>query len=260
MDTVLMPGTGFVEIALAAGQQVGAEIIEELTLQAPLLLPEGCTVQLQVTVSEFDAEMRRQIDIYSNSQAAGEGEGEEAWVHHATGTLCSEQEVSSPGTFAGEEWPPPGAQEVDVEFFYDRLADAGYAYGPAFRGLRRAFQNGDEFFAEVALDEERAGEAQNYCVHPALSDAALHVGLLASEGQAEVEVPFSFAGVRLFGRGAGALRVRVGRVGDEGQGAAAASLYAFDAQGDPVFTVQGLRTQAIDRVPIAGGGGDRQPL
>ncbi len=250
MDTVLMPGTGLVEIALAAAQHVGSHGVEELTLQAPLFLPGERTVQLQVTVSEPDSQMRRQIEIYSQSRA-GEDESEDAWVRHATGTLCSEQGMSSLSAFAGGEWPPIGAQELDVEFFYDRLAEAGYTYGPAFQGLRRAFQSGEEFFAEIALDEERAGEAQSYCVHPALSDAALHVGLLASEERQQVEVPFSFAGVRLYGRGAGALRVRLGRTGD-GDGGAAASLAAFDAQGDPVFAIEELRTQAIDMAQLQG--------
>jgi acyl transferase domain-containing protein/D-arabinose 1-dehydrogenase-like Zn-dependent alcohol dehydrogenase/acyl carrier protein len=254
MGTVLMPGTGLVELALAAGQHVGSEVVEELTLQAPLLLPEDRTVQLQVTVSEPDSEMRRQVVIYSHSQG-DDHESDEAWVRHATGTLCSEQGAASLGAFAGGEWPPAAAQAIDVEFFYDRLAEAGYAYGPTFQGLRRAFQNGEEFFAEIVLDEEQAGEAQSYCVHPALSDAALHVGLLAPDVQGKVEVPFSFAGVRLFGRGASALRIHLARVSE---GDAGASLRAFDAQGDPVFMINELRTQAIDlsQLQVAGDGGD----
>ena len=38
--TVLLPGTAFLELALRAGEEVGAETVEELTLQAPLVLPE----------------------------------------------------------------------------------------------------------------------------------------------------------------------------------------------------------------------------
>src|SRR6187551_321452 len=38
--TVLLPGTALVELALKAGSEVGAELLEELTLQAPLILPE----------------------------------------------------------------------------------------------------------------------------------------------------------------------------------------------------------------------------
>jgi polyketide synthase 12 len=255
MGAILMPGTGFLELALAAGQRVGSAVIEELTLQAPLLLPEDRAVQLQVTVSEPDPDGRRKLDIYSRSQG-GESEGDEEWIHHVAGMLCTEQGRPSLGALTDGEWPPAGAREMDVEFFYDRLAEAGYTYGPTFQGLRRAFDGGDELFAEIALDDESADGAQSFCVHPALSDAALHVGLLASEGDAAVEVPFSFAGVRLFGRGAVALRVRLSRAQDGDTGAG--GLSAFDAQGDPVFAIEEMRTQAIDlsQVQVAEDTGD----
>ncbi|AQA20812.1 beta-ketoacyl synthase, N-terminal domain protein [Rhodococcus sp. MTM3W5.2] len=38
-DTVLVPGTGLVELAWRAGDQLGCDRIEELTLEAPLMLP-----------------------------------------------------------------------------------------------------------------------------------------------------------------------------------------------------------------------------
>ncbi|WP_184491556.1 polyketide synthase dehydratase domain-containing protein [Streptomyces sp. I6] len=48
--TVLLPGTGFLELALQAGHHVGCGTVEELTLEAPLILPErgGLDVQLNV--------------------------------------------------------------------------------------------------------------------------------------------------------------------------------------------------------------------
>ena len=72
MGSVLVPGTGFVELALAVGQRVGAEIIEELTLQAPLLVGEQGAVQVQLIVSEADPEGRREIGIYSRLQEVSE--------------------------------------------------------------------------------------------------------------------------------------------------------------------------------------------
>ncbi len=48
--TVLFPGTGFVELAIRAGDEVGCPYVRELTLQAPLVLPESGAVQVQVSV------------------------------------------------------------------------------------------------------------------------------------------------------------------------------------------------------------------
>jgi acyl transferase domain-containing protein/acyl carrier protein len=246
MDAVPMPGMGFVELALAAGQHVGAEAIEELTLYAPLLLADDGAVQLQLTVSELDPEGRRELSIYSCPQQESQdiSAGKE-WTRHASGVLCSGEDMPGPESVRfGEQWPPSGAQELDSEFFYDRLAEAGYGYGPSFQGLRRVFGVGEELFAEVALDTERANEAQSFCVHPALADSALHAALLSAGQSAEVEVPFAFSGVRLFGRGAGALRVRLARDADDAQ---TMTLAAVDEEGDPVFAIAALQTRAIDQ-------------
>jgi pimaricinolide synthase PimS1 len=251
MDSVLMPGTGFVELALAVGQRVGSEVVEELTLQAPLLLDDqGGAVQLQITVSEANSEGHRELGIYSRSQEISEDEsGDVQWTCHAVGALGSVHAAPDPEPerlqLSGE-WPPPGAQEQDSEFFYDRLAEAGYNYGPSFQGLRKVFATEDALFAEVVLEEEHASEAQGFCIHPALSDASLHAAVLASlDGEdAEVGVPFAFSGVRLFGRGASALRVCLRR---EAGDAKSLSLIAVDEQGDPVFSIRSLQARAIDQ-------------
>ncbi len=39
--TVVFPGAGFVELAIRAGDEVGCSTVDELTLQAPLMLPVG---------------------------------------------------------------------------------------------------------------------------------------------------------------------------------------------------------------------------
>ncbi|WP_172388275.1 polyketide synthase dehydratase domain-containing protein, partial [Streptomyces sp. MNP-20] len=55
---VLLPGTAFVELAVRAGDEVGCGVLEELTLAAPLVLPERGAVQLQVSVGAEDADGR----------------------------------------------------------------------------------------------------------------------------------------------------------------------------------------------------------
>ncbi len=258
MGTVLMPGTGFVELALAAGQHVGSEMVEELTLQAPLLLSDDNAVQLQITVSAPDEEGHRQLTIYSRPQDASGDASDDDWIGHASGVLGSGAAMGGPDTAGlgmAEEWPPPGSEELDSEYFYDRLAEAGYGYGPVFQGLRRVFREGEDLFAEVELDEDHRSEAQAFCIHPALSDSALHAVLLSADRLAEIEVPFAFSGVRLFARGAGILRVHL--AGD-GEGSIS-SLRAVDELGDPVFSIQGMQARIIDQSQLrsaARGGAD----
>ena len=53
-----------------------------------------------------------------------------------------------------DEWPPEGAEPIDVSEAYPELAARGYEYGPAFRGLRSVWRRGGEVFVEAALPEQ----------------------------------------------------------------------------------------------------------
>ncbi len=268
MDTVLLPGTGFIELALAAGERVGAGVVEELTLIAPLVLDEdGAAVQLQVTVADPDEQGRCAIGIYSRPEDAGglEGEQREAgeWVCHAVGALGPDAgdggglAGSGLEVFGAEVWPPQGVEEVDTEFFYDRVAEAGYGYGPWFQGLRRAWVAGDVLYAELALDPECASGAAGFGVHPALLDAALHSGLLrASDDQSmgAPVVPFAFSGVRLYGHGAAALRVRLSLVSGADDDSQILSLAAVDELGGPVLSIDSLQSRPVDQAALQSAG------
>src|SRR5262249_9138461 len=144
-ETKLLPGTAFVELALAAAAEVGLACVEELELEAPLALPAEGATAIQVHVEKADGESaRRRFTIHSCS---AEG-GEDAWIRHASGVLCAARR--SPA-FDLKQWPPERAEAVSVEEIYPGLAAAGLAYGESFRGLRMAWRRGRDHFAEVAL-------------------------------------------------------------------------------------------------------------
>ncbi|KOV65739.1 hypothetical protein ADL00_18645, partial [Streptomyces sp. AS58] len=122
-DSTLLPGTAFVEFVARAGEQVGAPLVENLHLSAPLVLPARDGVQLQVVVGEADEAGRRAVEVYSRPEReAGSGEG--AWTLNAQGSLAPAGTVEGEGE--GEVlavWPPAGAQEVPLEGAYERLAE-----------------------------------------------------------------------------------------------------------------------------------------
>ncbi|MFE7037456.1 SDR family NAD(P)-dependent oxidoreductase, partial [Streptomyces sp. NPDC057621] len=225
---VLFPGTGFVELAIRAGDQVGCGRIEELTLRTPLALPQRGGVQVQVVVGEADALGARRVSVHSRD------EGMSVWTQHAAGTL-------TPGAHDGrdlEQWPPLGATPVELDGFYGGLVESGLEYGPVFRGLRAAWRRGEEVFAEVALPEQVEGDG--FGLHPALLDAGLHAVALSGAVGDGVVLPFAWSGVELFASGAGALRVRV-VPSDSG----AVSLQVADASGRAVATVESLALREI---------------
>ncbi len=247
LGSVLMPGAGFVELALRAGRELGCEQVEELTLEAPLVLGDGEAVQLQVTLGAADDDGARAVEIYSRQEGA---EADGRWVRHATGTLAPDAEAGGMGV-GPATWPPEGAEALPLDGFYDRIADAvGFVYGPAFQGLRAAWRHGDELLAEIELPDAEHADAGRFGIHPALLDAALHTAFGAGMGAARL--PFSWRGVRLAAAGATALRVRVA-LGD-----GELSIEATDADGLPLLAVESLATRPVDRgqIEAARRGGD----
>ncbi|MDI5943173.1 polyketide synthase dehydratase domain-containing protein, partial [Micromonospora sp. DH15] len=62
-------------------------------------------------------------------------------------------------------WPPPHARPADLTGFYAGLAADGYAYGPAFQGLRAVWTGDDEVYAEVELPAGQRADADRYHLH-----------------------------------------------------------------------------------------------
>ncbi|QLE70650.1 SDR family NAD(P)-dependent oxidoreductase [Streptomyces rectiverticillatus] len=234
-ETALLPGTAFVELAIAAGDELGCGRVSELTLEAPLLLPARGAVQVQVRVGDADGAGQRPVTVHSRPE-----DGDAGWTRHASGLL--EPDAADAG-FDLAAWPPAGAQPVAVDDLYDRLAGQGYHYGPAFQGLRAAWRRGEETFAEIELPVE----AESFGLHPALFDAALHAAGLGGPEEGTARLPFSWTGVSLYAAGATALRVRI-------TGTDVTTLRLADATGAPVAAVDGLVSRTADPGALAAAG------
>ena len=173
-------------------------------------------------------------------------------MRHATGALALETGdgdavvAASAGRLAGGVWPPVGAESLDLEGFYDRVAGLGLEYGPVFQGLTAAWRDGEDLYAEVSLSEEYERQAESFVIHPALLDSALHPGVLladnaAAGGEGGVRIPFVWQGVSVSAVGAGLLRV-----GLLSRGAGAMSLVAVDGAGEPVVSVESVSVREFD--------------
>ncbi|MFB7507101.1 type I polyketide synthase, partial [Streptomyces broussonetiae] len=200
--TVLLPGTAFVEMALQAAGRTGCDTVDELTLHAPLILPEQGALAVQVAVGG-ERDGRRELTVWSR-RADGE---DTPWTRNAAGVLtCAPADGTSPAELTA--WPPADAEPVDLDGLYPALAGIGYGYGEVFQGLRAMWRRGDELFAEAALPEGARATAAAYGVHPALLDAVLHVNLLDLPGGQAV-LPFAWGGVTLHAAGTDTLRLHL---------------------------------------------------
>ncbi|MFF6829685.1 SDR family NAD(P)-dependent oxidoreductase [Streptomyces longwoodensis] len=233
----VLPGTAFLELARRAGELIGDLRVEELILEVPLTLPAEGDTALRVVVGEPDTAGRRSVEVHTRPEEPGS-----PWTRHATGVLVEDTD-DTPGAGGGTvaelvQWPPAAAEAVDLDDLYPRLAGTGLEYGPAFQGLRAAWRRGEEIFAEVALTDHERGRAQEFGLHPALMDAALHA--LGMDDHHGLRLPFAFHGVRTYAPGTSELRVRLAPVGD-----AAIRVDLADSLGTPVATVERLVLRAL---------------
>jgi acyl transferase domain-containing protein/NADPH:quinone reductase-like Zn-dependent oxidoreductase/acyl carrier protein len=239
MGSVLLPGTAFVELAFQAGNRLGCDQIEELTLRAPLMLPAQGGVQFQLMAGPSDEAGRRPVRLHSRRENAT---ADQPWTEHAVGVLATAEvavQQRREWTDLSQKWPPTGAIPVAVEDFYERLAEHGYEYGQCFQGLRAAWRRDDEIFAEVVLPESAQAEACRYAIHPALLDAALHAAGVGVD-TAHTRLPYSWTGVRLHAAGADQLRVRLSPTGTD-----TVTVEVADTTGAPVAGIDSLLLRPV---------------
>ena len=256
---LLLPGAALLELALHAGQRTGCGRVHELTLESPLVLDEQAAVQLQVSVGAPGEDGLRSLHIDARVEptAAELAELSDNWIRHASGLIgpVLEETQSALDDWSGTmtsrltgEWPPPAATALQIDDLYERLADSGLEYGPAFQGLDRVWQDGLDIFAEVSLPTDQGDRADAFGLHPALLDAALHASISSASTEQNgplehgLSLPYCWRGVSLHAAGASALRVGL-RLSGKGT----VSLQLADRYGVLVASIDSLSVRPIQQ-------------
>ncbi|WP_062990511.1 type I polyketide synthase [Nocardia anaemiae] len=239
--SVLLPGTGLVELVSVAGRLVDCPRIEELVLESPLVFDAGVGMAIQLEIAAPDERGHCAVVVYARPDSDHEPS---SWNRHATGSVAPAGSVRP--ALPQAQWAPADAVPVPVADLYAALADLGYEYGPAFRNVQAAWQRGDEIYVEIeapSAELETGG-----WVHPALLDAAFHVAIAAAGDLLEpgkVLLPFAFHGVSVARTGASRLRVRLRRDGDH------LAATVTDGVGQPLATIESVRVAAVSRKQLA---------
>ncbi|XVS67553.1 SDR family NAD(P)-dependent oxidoreductase [Actinosynnema sp. CA-299493] len=191
----IVPGAAFVDLALRAGP------IGELTTTGPLALPAAVRLAVQGDTVQCTADGRP----------------------HAIGTLAAADAAVDATPVPLTEWPPD-AEEVTLTGFYDQVAELGLRYGPAFRGLARAWRGDGEVFAEVDVPVDSFAVGL---------DAVLHAAAFLFEPD-QALLPHVWRDVRRHGD------TRIARARLTRLGAAEARVDLADEHGRPVASVGSL--------------------
>ncbi len=236
LGTPILPGTGFLAVALHAALRTGAGPVEELVVHAPLVVRERSDTQLQVVVDAPDGTGRRALRVLSRG---GDIAGNDTWTRHAEGTLAPPAELPPAGSASGTGWnveADPDAPPIEITTAYAELTRRGYDYGPAFRGLRTVRGSGGEVFADIVLDEAAGYGDPVFDLHPALLDAAIQAALVGLfETADETLVPFAWSGVTVHTVVPPAVRARIRKTGAD-----SVAMMLTDREGNLVASIDSL--------------------
>nr|WP_234360457.1 type I polyketide synthase [Streptomyces sp. DSM 15324] len=232
-EAAVLPTAALVDLLTHVGEQIQAPVIRELTVSAPIVVPEAGGTLLQLTLAAPDAEGRRSLGVHARADASATGQ--DGWREHAVGTLAPWDEATALPESDLSSWPPMGAVEVA---------------GPVRDGVGAVWEAQGRLYAEVHLPEsaEDDADADRYGVHPTVLDAALQLaGRLDGVTSAAQLLAHSVRGVRAHATGARSLRVCLTRAGTN-----TVEVSAADDDGAAVLAVEAvtLRPLAADELPV----------
>ncbi|MBX3010154.1 MAG: type I polyketide synthase, partial [Caldilineaceae bacterium] len=257
-STIIYPGAGYLEMALAVAAQAGVSgQIESIVFHkalplAPATDDQNAAPRFQVVLTG-DA-----IEIYSQGQAT-QPDATPAWLHHATAKVARTTPASLAAAAAIDLDTVRAhlAAPLEQATCYAQFRALGLVYGPAFQGITQLWRTSDEALSEIQLHESLMTGLEDYQVHPVLLDLCLQtfLGVMAADAiqqpQQTVFLPVQIDALRvqrsplpgepLYCHAHLTVREATRLAGD---------LQLYDAAGQLLVTFQGLHCQAI-AVPTA---------
>ena len=148
--TVLLPGTGLLELSFAAARAVGLTTVSQLTLVSPLVLPQRVRSAFRSSWMDLRAGWHvRGLSIYSRL--------EDAPAVSLDAACAGRAEFGGRSRGGGRDrargMAACGREPIDLTGLYAALPARGYGYGPSFQGLREAWRVGDAVYGRVVLAE-----------------------------------------------------------------------------------------------------------
>lgn len=250
-DTVVLPGSAFVEMALAAAREVygdggadgsGGHAVEDLVFRKALVLTDASDPRLRTVLDQE----RATVEFSSYTPSAT---GEARWTVHASATLCRRRS----GRSRADLGAPDGATAIDRDAFYRRTAEMGFQYGPAFQAVQEVHTGSGRAVGRVAVPDLLAEGTADYVFHPALLDSAFQVLLTAAgpgahDAGAPSGTPYLPVGidrVRVVGRPTARMQVAAAITHADDR-LIVSDIAMYDPDGRLLVEIEGFRAQSLE--------------
>ena len=249
---VVLPGTAYVEMALAAAAEAygsRAHTLEHVVFERMLAIPEDGARFVHVALTEQDAS-QGSIEVFSRQDA------DDAWLRHATAAVRL-GEPSGRTAFLEEtveEIQQRCSTSVDGAEHYRLMDERGLQYGSRFQGVQQLWHAPGAILGRVRLADQITSPTGVYKIHPALLDACFQVlvALAGMHAAAPVGkgtfVPVALDSVSIYQNPCREFWVRGDLRSHEGTGAEEFSgdLLLFTDDGQVLAEVRGLSVRSLD--------------
>nr|VFJ43004.1 MAG: Acyl transferase domain-containing protein [Candidatus Kentron sp. DK] len=250
-DTMAFPAAGFLEMALAAGDEVfrdpdpdaGARIaaplrMTDIRFERALPLPEEESTTCQLVLSPREQGFGFQVFSL---------EAKDQWTVRVAGGLAVDREPEAPEAADPAVLRAQCPMEIPAADQYRESRERGFAYGPGFQGLKRLFRGEGVALGEIELPESLADGIDKYRLHPALWDAALQTIPLPPETAGKLYLPVSIGRLSLYTEDRAGNRFRsFARITGSDEKTLMADVSVFDESGAAIAELQGVTLGRVD--------------
>ncbi len=180
-ELAVVPGAGIGELVRAAGEVYFSRSdisVSSLILQSPLILAESGQY-IQVMINQRDG--LNEVKVWSRDAQQAK------WQLNATAEVASGITPATPLDLAAIQ--ARCATHSDIDEVYQRFAELGLPYGPAFRGIESVCSNENEVLARLKLPVD-IHDLNAFGIHPILLDSAFQAYLSVNKSDV-LQLPFS---------------------------------------------------------------------
>jgi myxalamid-type polyketide synthase MxaB len=259
-ETIIFPGAGYVELALAAGYDHYGErpfTVNNLHLKVALPLAKTEPDRVQVLLSEREG--RLTFEVVSASEVnpvSGVSNGQE-WVCHGEAEIIPQTTQPQPTGPSLAEVQQRFSQSVDPYEYYEELNRTGLYYGPNFQGIQELLitESQTEALARIQLPAALCSDTNAYRLHPVLLDGCSQMARWADGSKTHhlAKVPYFYEAITVYRPVRDHLWCygRRSASASEGDPNPAVDLFLYTPEGEPIAEITGLHRYTFERLTTA---------
>lgn len=259
-ETTIVPGTAYVEMALAAGVAVAKTLLdlslENVLIRQPLILPETGSHKLVQLVLTPEETLSYTFEIFSLEPAIEEDKDQPSWILHASGKLLCKDKKLPYETIDLATLKNQCQQEIPPELLYQRHREQNIDYGSSFRAIEQVWQHETAALGKICLPEQLRSQVSDYHLHPVLLDTCLQVldATLIEDNHQNTYVPVGVERLQVYTRPGNELWCYAQLHQKQGNSHATvnADLRLLTPNGEMVALVEGVRLKLVPREVMLG--------